>query len=178
MMTVLLAYRTTDGQTGKICQFLSGRLTDPGHRTVLANVGAASPAPDTDRNEAVLVAESLHAGRYQSDIVKYVRTHRTARETRTSAFLSVSLAAARTDEDDLAGLNACVGGFTHEAGRTPRVIHPVAGAFRYTACDCMKRRAMHASGTAMVPRPTPAATMSSLTGSIWPASPPHDHRCR
>lgn len=109
---------------------------------MLANVGAASPAPDTDRNEAILVAASLHAGRHQSDIVKYVSTHRAAREAPTNAFLSVSRAAASTDEDELAGLKACVGDFTHKARRTPRVIHPVAGAFCYTAYDCMKRRAM------------------------------------
>ena len=66
----------------------------------------------------------------------------TAIDTRPNAFLSVSLAAAGDDKEDVEGLKKCVADFTHETGWTPNRIHHVAGAFRYTSYDFLKRWAM------------------------------------
>jgi menaquinone-dependent protoporphyrinogen oxidase len=83
----------------------------------------------------VIIAASVHAGRYQSAVVHFVIDHLATIDARLNAFLSVSLAAAAADQDDLEGLKKCVADFAHETGWTPRCIHHAAGAFHYTAYD-------------------------------------------
>jgi menaquinone-dependent protoporphyrinogen oxidase len=141
-MELLLVYGTTEGQTRKIAQFVADRVSQQGHHTQLVNAIDATSAVDPRDFDAVIIAASVHAGRYQSAVVHFVIEHLAAIATRSNAFLSVSLAAAGDDEDDVQGLKKCVADFAHETGWTPRSIHHVAGAFRYTAYDFLKRWAM------------------------------------
>ena len=141
-MELLLIYGTTEGQTQKIARFVTDRMSQQGHHTQLVNAIEATPAVNPRDFDAVIIAASVHAGRYQSAVVHFVIEHLAAIDARSNAFLSVSLAAAGDDEDDVEGLKKCVADFVHETGWTPRCIHHVAGAFRYTAYDFLKRWAM------------------------------------
>jgi menaquinone-dependent protoporphyrinogen oxidase len=141
-MKLLLVYGTTEGQTQKISRFVADHLVRQGHQTLVTNAIEPTSAADPRDFDAVMIAASLHAGRYQSAVIHYVREHLAAIDARPNAFLSVSLAAAGDDEDDIEGLKKCVASFTHETGWTPKRIHHVAGAFRYTSYDFLKRWAM------------------------------------
>ena len=141
-MKLLLVYGTTEGQTQKIAGFVADHLAQQGHGTRVVNSIAATVAPDLREFDAVMIAASLHAGRYQSAVIHFVNEHLAAINARPSAFLSVSLAAASDDADDVQGLERCVSDFTHQTGWNPRRIHHVAGAFRYTSYDFLKRWAM------------------------------------
>ena len=138
-MQVLLIYGTTDGQTQKIAGFVADRLARQGHRVVAANAGEAPPLPDPHHFDAVIIAASVHLGRYQAAVTRFVREHRAAISARPNAFLSVSLSAAGHDPDDLAGLRRCAVDFMRATGWTPHRIHHVAGAFRYTAYPFLTR---------------------------------------
>jgi menaquinone-dependent protoporphyrinogen oxidase len=59
-----------------------------------------------------------------------------------TAFLSVSLAAAADSEEDKRGLQECLETFLAKTGLKPAAIEHVAGAFRYTEYDFLKRWAM------------------------------------
>jgi len=131
-MKVLLVYGTTEGQTEKVVKFMAQRLTRQGHLALSMRAGVAQPPRDVAEFDVVVVAASVRAGRYQPGVVHYVRQHLAAIGTKPNAFVSVSLAAASHDPDDLAGLKKCVAGFCHATGWTPGQIHHVAGAFRYT----------------------------------------------
>jgi menaquinone-dependent protoporphyrinogen oxidase len=139
---LLIVYGTSEGQTEKISRFVADHLAERGHQTLAVN--AIEPAQEADPRgfDAVIIAASLHAGRYQAAVIHYLREHLAAIDARPNAFLSVSLAAAGDDEEDIEGLKKCVADFTHETGWTPRCVHHVAGAFRYTAYDFLKRWAM------------------------------------
>jgi menaquinone-dependent protoporphyrinogen oxidase len=141
-MKVLVVYGTTEGQTEKIASFVASRLILQGHHVLTTNAALGARAADAADFEAVLIAASLHAGRYQPEVVQYVKQHLKVISTRRNAFMSVSLAAAGHDPEDLAGLRQCVAGFLHETGWTPDQVHHVAGAFRYTQYDFLKRWAM------------------------------------
>jgi menaquinone-dependent protoporphyrinogen oxidase len=141
-MKLLLVYGTTEGQTGKIAQFMADHLKQQGHQTQLVNVIDATPPVDPRHFDAVIVAASIHAGRYQSAIIHFASSHLAAIDERPNAFLSVSLAAAGDDEDDIQGLKKCVADFIHLTGWTPCCVHHVAGAFRYTSYNFLKRWAM------------------------------------
>lgn len=141
-MKFLLIYGTTEGQTGKISRFVADRLGQEGHQTLVLNATEPTLAVDPRDFDAVIIAASVHAGRYQSTVIHYVREHLVAISARPNAFLSVSLAAAGNDEDDIEGLKQCIAEFTHKTGWTPHRVHHVAGAFRYTTYDFLKRWAM------------------------------------
>lgn len=141
-MKLLLVYGTTEGQTQKVATFVADHLAQRGHQTQLVNAIEATAATDPAGFDAVIVAASIHAGRYQSAVTHFVREHLSAINARRNAFLSVSLAAASEDADDVRGLEQCLAHFTQQTGWSPRHIHHVAGAFRYTSYDFLKRWAM------------------------------------
>jgi menaquinone-dependent protoporphyrinogen oxidase len=141
-MRVLLVYGTGEGQTQKIASFVSDRLARQGHQVVTANAGAAPSLPDPRQFDAILIAASVHLGRYQAAVIRFVRGHRAAIGARTNAFLSVSLAAAGHEPADVAGLKKCVADFVQASGWTPHRVHHVAGAFRYTAYGFLTRCVM------------------------------------
>ncbi len=141
-MKVLLVYGTTEGQTRKVAEFVADHLARQGCQTQVVNAIDTTAAHDPNEFDAVIIAASLHAGRYQSAIVHFIIEHLAGIKARPNAFLSVSLAATSDDEDDVQGLKGCVAEFTQQTGWTPQHIHHVAGAFRYTAYDFLKRWAM------------------------------------
>lgn len=141
-MKFLLVYGTTEGHTRKIAQFVADHLAQQGQETQMTDAVDATVSADPRDFDAVIIAASLHAGRYQSAVIHFVREHLAAIGARPNAFLSVSLAAASDDADDLQGLKRCVSAFAHQTGWTPLRLHHVAGAFRYTSYDFMKRWAM------------------------------------
>jgi menaquinone-dependent protoporphyrinogen oxidase len=140
-MRILLLYGTSEGQTRKIAGFVGERLAGLGHRVVIMNA-AATLLPDPRSFDAILVAASVHLGRYQPAVIRYVREHRAAISARVNAFLSVSLAAAGHEPEDNAGLEKCLADFVQASGWTPERVHHVAGAFRYTAYGFLTRCVM------------------------------------
>ena len=142
-MNFLIAYGTTEGQTRKISQYVSARVKTQGHDAT--QIDASEPAiADVKLHDydGVIVAASLHIGRFQAAVEDFVRSrHETLNGMRT-AFLSVSLSAASTDPDDIKGMRDCVQRFTSETAWKPGEIHHVSGAFRYTKYDFFKRWGM------------------------------------
>jgi menaquinone-dependent protoporphyrinogen oxidase len=141
-MQILLIYGTNEGQTQKIARFLSERLARQGHQVVTVDASEPATLPDPRRFEAVLVAASVHLGRYQAAVIGFVREQRAAISARANAFLSVSLAAAGHEPDDVAGLKKCVTDLVQASGWTPQRIHHVGGAFRYSAYGFLTRYVM------------------------------------
>jgi menaquinone-dependent protoporphyrinogen oxidase len=141
-MRLLMVYGTTEGQTQKVARFVAAQFAEKGHQTQVLNAIDSTAATNPRDFDAVIVAASLHAGHYQAAVIDFVGTHLAAIDERPNAFLSISLAAASSDEDDVQGLKRCVTEFTRQTGWKPRRIHHVAGAFRYTSYDFLKRWAM------------------------------------
>jgi menaquinone-dependent protoporphyrinogen oxidase len=141
-MKMLLVYGTTEGQTEKISKYVANCLAQRGHQYVLMNASGSTRAADVRDFDAVIIAASVHAGRYQPAIIHYVREHLAAIGGRPNAFLSVSLAAAGDNEDDGDGLKKCVADFARETKWTPQNVHHVAGALRYTSYNLLTRWAM------------------------------------
>ena len=137
---VLILYGTTEGQTRKIAEFVADRLDSRGLQPAMLD--AATADPDPAGFSAALIAASLHAGHYQASVVDYVRRRHAALNAMPTAFLSVSLAAASHDQDDIDGLARCVAEFEHRTQWRPGQVHHVAGAFRFSQYDFLKRWAM------------------------------------
>ena len=143
-LTVRVVYDTSEGQTEKIARFLAERLAGRGHRLELIDAARDRGTPEAQRFDAIVIAASLHAGRYQPAVTEYVRRHLHDIQSHPNAFLSVSLSAASQVASDLEGLKRCVETFSRETRWTPRIVHHAAGALRYSAYSLLKRWALRA----------------------------------
>lgn len=141
-MKTLILYATTEGQTRKIAEFIADKLKAAGDDVTLLDAADTKRTPDPAGYDIAILAASIHIGRYQSSIVHAARDHHERLNRMSSLFVSVSLAAAGTDPDDLAGIAECAAKFQAETGwREAQVLH-VAGAFRFTEYDFFKSWAM------------------------------------
>jgi menaquinone-dependent protoporphyrinogen oxidase len=140
-MKILICYATTEGQTRKIAQAVSESLVKAGHRAAFIDAGIIDDI-EIGRYDAVIMAGSVHIGRYQPALVHRIATWLETLKMVPTAFISVSLSAASDDPDDLADAKACADRLFDETGWTPNLVHHAAGAFRYTRYDFFKRWAM------------------------------------
>lgn len=140
-MKVLILYATTEGQTGKVARFAMDRLVEAGHSVAVISAGeAGGMTPETF--DAAILAGSVHAGRYQKELVGYAREHAAALSGVRTLFLSVSLAAAGDDAEDWKQLEQIVARFMADTDWRPDRVEHVAGAFRFTEYDFFKYWAM------------------------------------
>ncbi|PJI91364.1 menaquinone-dependent protoporphyrinogen oxidase [Yoonia maricola] len=140
-MNILIAYTSTEGQTRKIARYAADYLNGQGHSVELVGAKDAHDA-ELARFDAVLLAGSVHGGKYQKPLIALAKSKAAALAQVRSAFLSVSLTAAGTDADEWAGLTACVDRFAKKTGWTPPTVMHVAGAFRFSEYDFFKSWAM------------------------------------
>ncbi len=140
MARVLITYGTTDGQTEKIGAYLAEELRGHGLGVDLIRAGAA-PARAW-RYDGVIVAASLHAGRYQRNVVRWVRRNAAALGERPAAFLGVCLGMLEQTERARRDLDQSVRRFAARTRWTPGEVKFVAGALKYTRYGWLKRRAM------------------------------------
>jgi menaquinone-dependent protoporphyrinogen oxidase len=141
-MHVLIVYGTTEGHTRDLCHFVARELHAAGHPAAVEPAGADPRDPDPAPYDAVVLAASLHVGRYQAPLVAYARVHHQALNAKPAAFISVSLSAAGVDPDDWEGAAQCLARFEHETQWTPKAVHHAAGAILYSHYDFFKRLAL------------------------------------
>lgn len=141
-MRVLIVYGTTEGHTRELCNFAARQLREHGFPTAVEEAGDDLSHPDPSAYDVVLLAASLHVGRYQPRLIEYARTHHAVLNSGNSGFISVSLSAAGENPDDWEGLEQCLARFEHETLWTPRAVHHAAGAIRYSQYDFFKRLAV------------------------------------
>jgi menaquinone-dependent protoporphyrinogen oxidase len=141
-MHVLIVYGTTEGHTRDLCHFAAERLRASGRQVAVEEAPPDGRWPEPSAYGAVIVAASLHVGRYQPAITSFARERHEALNAMPSAFVSVSLSAAGVNPDDWEGLEQCLARFEHETLWTPKAVHQAAGAIRYSQYDFFKRLAL------------------------------------
>ena len=140
---ILIVYATTEGQTRKVARFCADELAGMGRGVeLLPAAEALAEGTDTRAYDALILAGSVHAGRYQSELVEFAQAHAGRLNAAKTLFISVSLAAAGEDSEDWKGLEDCVSRFTAKTGWTPGRVTHVAGAFRFSEYDFFKSWAM------------------------------------
>lgn len=141
-MRILIIFGTTEGHTREICQFAAGALREAGHTAAVEEAAAGAEGAQLSAYDAVILAGSLHVGRYQPALVRFAQARAGELNALRSAFISVSLSAAGENPDDWEGLKECLARFEHETGWTPKAVHQAAGAIKYSQYDFFKRLAL------------------------------------
>ncbi len=138
MPRILAVYGTTDGHTAAVVGRLAADLRSFDVEVCVARAGRRAPAPDDF--DGILVAASIHAGTFQSEVERWIRRHAAALlRQRATGFLAICLAAADTSESGRAKLLTKIRRFLDACEWQPSTIKPVAGALLYTKYPWFKR---------------------------------------
>lgn len=149
-MTILVAYETVEGHTGKIAAQVAKHLEHAGHTAVLADLrepGFAVPGSF----EAVVICGPIHMGRYPAGLEQFVTDFADALNQKPSALITVSLSAASDDEEERSDVQKIAYKLCESSGWAPRMRHDAAGALKYLEYNYFKRVVMryivkHAGG--------------------------------
>lgn len=141
MASILVAYGTGEGQTTKIAERIVATLRTRGHAADAADVGGTQlgGAFDVADYDALLVGASIHGGRHQSAVRRFVETHRNAFATYPTGFFQVCLTAVSPDEERQAEAAGYVDQFVETTGWHPDRIAIFGGALRYSEYGFLKR---------------------------------------
>lgn len=93
-MSILIAYGTIEGQTGKIAKFIDAALQAQGHQTVLLDTSDTSRDVDWTTIEKAVLAGSVHERRHPKAFEVFVYAHRAELNAMPTLVASVSLNAA------------------------------------------------------------------------------------
>lgn len=136
-MKIMIVYSTTEGHTRTIADFLEEEADKPGHQAGLFNATVQPPSPEG--YDAVIIAGSVHAGKYQTSIEHYAREYHRELNELPLIFISVSLTAASDDDVSWKELKQQTESFMLSTGLKPDHTEYVAGALLYTKYDFFKR---------------------------------------
>lgn len=138
MSRILVIYGTTHGQSAKVATAVAETLRSLGS-IVDVRDAAATPWRGPAGYNAVIVAASVHAGKYHRAIRRWVREHAAELNVMPTAFLSVCLAALGHDEESRRDVANPMEQFFLETRWLPTFRKAVAGALRYTKYDRLTR---------------------------------------
>ncbi len=139
---ILIVYASNHGQTEKIAARLGDVFAGAGLAVTMVRARELPSAVPLNAYEAVVVGASVHFGRHQREIERFV--HRNAPELNRipSAFFSVSGAmGGRTPEDRMSAARY-LEQFLAQTGWHPRRSMAFAGAVRYTRYNPILRWVM------------------------------------
>jgi menaquinone-dependent protoporphyrinogen oxidase len=136
MPSFLVVYGTGEGQTAKVAGRIGRTLTDRGHDTVVIDVADRTPDRSLDTFDAILVGASIHAGKPQSAVVKFVTANRETLAAKPTAFFQVSLSTAT--EQGAKRAAGYVEQFIEKTGWHPDRIGLFGGALRYSEYGFLK----------------------------------------
>lgn len=139
MSRILVLYGTTDGHTAKIARVLGRTLESAGCSVDVVDARSSRPGPTPDLYSAVIVAASVHEGRYQRAVTQWVYTHAEALNTRPTAFLSVCLGILENNPHTHADLDRILHRFLFQTGWHAPLRKFVAGATPFTRYGFLKR---------------------------------------
>ncbi|MCC5908022.1 MAG: hypothetical protein JJU13_17540 [Balneolaceae bacterium] len=136
-MKISIIYATTEGHTRTISEFLSNEAQKLNHIVDLFDATLNPPPPEG--YDVVIIAASIHAGKYQASVEHYVRDHHIALNQMKTIFIPVSLTAAANESELWNELKKQTEDFLIMTGWKPVLIEHTAGALLYTKYDFLKR---------------------------------------
>jgi menaquinone-dependent protoporphyrinogen oxidase len=126
-------------------------LSTENGQSLTFSAARAQPAVKLGQYAAAVVASSVHAGRHESEMVRFVKEHIADLENLPSAFLSVTLSEAGAERPDatpeahakfVADVQKVISRFFEDTGWHPKRVKLVAGALLYTKYNFLVRFVM------------------------------------
>ncbi len=142
MLSFLVCYGSSEGQTAKVADRIVETLAKRGHDATAVDAGERPSDLEIDDVDAILVGASIHAGRHQSSVREFVTSNRDALAAKPTAFFQVSLSSADEQHEGQAQAAGYVDEFVEDTGWHPDRIGLFGGALRYSEYGFLKRLVM------------------------------------
>lgn len=140
MASFLVLYTTGEGQTGKVADRIAAQLDERGHEVDTIHLGESTPERPFGDYDGIAVGASIHRGKHQRSIRRFVKNHREELSKVPSAFFQLSLASATAEgRSEAAGY---VEAFLDDTGWDPDRIGVFGGALRYSRYGFLTRLLM------------------------------------
>jgi menaquinone-dependent protoporphyrinogen oxidase len=148
MKTIAIFYATREGQTQRIAEHIAARLQARGVAVDLRNLRSGNEPGDLRRYAAIVLAASVHTGRHEPEVVKFIKAHREQLDQMQTWFFSVTLSQAGAQRAGdppekrrqfAADVDKMLTDFRKETGWSPKHTIPVAGALLYTKYNFLVR---------------------------------------
>jgi menaquinone-dependent protoporphyrinogen oxidase len=140
MKPVLVIYATREGQTRHIAEHLGATLGVKQHPCQLIDAAHIPKGFTLTEYSASIVCASLHMGKYEAEMTKFVKRHLADLQEMPTAFLSVSLAEASVEAE--AHVKKATAAFLAETGWVPSFVTAAAGALMYSKYNFLTRLIM------------------------------------
>lgn len=140
-MNVLVVYATREGHTAAVATHIAERLRAGGHAADVEDAGRLELPLELSPYDAIILAASIHVGRHEPEMIRFIRQNRAALERVPSAFLSVSAAEATAEDlqarpevraEAQREVDASIAKLFADTGWHPTRVKAVAGALLWT----------------------------------------------
>jgi menaquinone-dependent protoporphyrinogen oxidase len=135
----LLVFHSSEGQTAKVADRVAAVLRDGG---VDVDVHEVGDAPTPDGYDAVVLGDSIHAGRHSRALTRYAAIHAEALNAKPLALFQVSLTSATDDAEHATEAHRLLHKLIDGTGIDPDLVGLFAGSLAYTRYGWLKRRMM------------------------------------
>lgn len=139
MSRILTIFGTGEGQTAKVAERIDAKLRARGHESTTVNVKETDPDFDVNDFDAVLIGASIHVGRHQKVVRKFVKANRDALATKPNGFFQVSGSSGEGTEKGAAEAARYVDEFIEATSWRPDRIGLFGGALRFSEYGFLMR---------------------------------------
>ena len=140
-MKILVAYATSEGHTRHIANRVAHWLRNRGYRLEVCD-SARPQIIKPGEFDGFIVLGSVHFGRHQRILVRFVTANAKVRRESPSAFISVCGAEAQAGEEGKIEARGYIRKFNQETGWQPTLAIPIGGALLYTKYNFIIRAVM------------------------------------
>ncbi|MFZ4479402.1 MAG: menaquinone-dependent protoporphyrinogen IX dehydrogenase [Rhodoferax sp.] len=98
MSRILLAYSTTDGHTGRICERLQQVIERQGHNASVLLLAQADAA-DLAGFDAIVIGASIRYGKHQPQVAQFIARHQALLQSKANAFFTVNIVARKPNKN-------------------------------------------------------------------------------
>lgn len=139
MANIFTVFGTGEGQTEKIARSITEEFRARGHDTTTVNVTEIGSDLNLEDYDAVLVGASVHYGRQQKSVRKWVSANRDVLVTKPNGFFQVSGASGAENDEAVAEATGYLNKFIDATNWMPDRIGLFGGALRFSEYGFLKR---------------------------------------
>jgi menaquinone-dependent protoporphyrinogen oxidase len=142
MDKILLVYGSGEGQTAKIARRITAIFQEKGYEVDLIRGDEIMWDFSIKGYSGILVASSIHMGKHQKYIVKFVKKYRAELQRQPSAFISVSISATAVIPKLQNLAIAYYNNFVKETGWEPKKHALIGGGLQYSKYKLLNKYMM------------------------------------
>jgi len=148
MKPVLVLYATHEGHTARIARYVGSSLRVMDVPAEVVRISGIPLGFALHNYSTAIIACSVHQGKHDAAIAKFVKSHLTELQDMPTMFLSVSLSEAGAEDHEAspekrahatADVQRMIDEFIAETGWAPDSVVPIAGALMYTKYNFLLR---------------------------------------